>query len=585
MLRILFFFNLVFLLLSYSAQLNAQTNEDLEAALKNKNYPLAVDLYYKMGSDAWKRGDTKNSEELFQKGIRLSEDNKLSGQLQYGWYSLGLIQYNSNAYNDAIKSFEESLEYAKSNNDQESMARCQLYVGKSYFLRGRNRRSVNALEEALNIALKIKDLDLQKECYSWLSKSHKAMGNEEKAVQYDNSFTLINRDIERKTELSTMEEKISSVEKELESQEQTLESQEQTLESQLQALKSQEQTLKSKEQTLEKVSDSLKEIAKITKEQQLKIDLLNVEKELTDVTLKAKEAELENNKLIRNSLIFGLLLVGLLGAAIYKGYKDKMKASEEIHKKQMDIESSINYGLRIQQAMLPSKEKFEQLLPQSFVLFKPRNVVSGDFYWINELYNEKIAVAAVDCTGHGVPGAFMSMIGSNALDSIVNTYVDEPDKILHELHRRVLNALKQEETGNKDGMDMALCVIDTDRDQLYFSGAKNHLIYIKEGEVFQIRGDKHPIGGIRKVPASFTQHTIDLEGEMYFYMYSDGFVDQFGGPDNMKFMSKKFKTLIEKIHLLPMEEQKARLDEALATWKGDNKQTDDVLVIGFKLTV
>lgn len=575
MLRILFFFSLIAPLLFHFTELKAQTNKDPETALKNKNYALAVDIYYETGSAAWKSGDTKKARDLFTKGIELSEDHQLNKQAQHGWYSLGLVLYNSNEYNDAIKSFEKSQAYAKSGNDQEALARSGLYIGKSFSLKGRNRRAVNVLEEALAIALKINDLDLQKECYFWLSKNHKAMGNEAKSAEYTNSIALINRDLERKTELNSMEQQISSVKEELQYKGQVLEKVSDSLKGELQ----------SKGQVLEKVSDSLKEIARISEEQRLKIDLLNVEKELTDVSLQAKEAELENNKLIRNSLIIGFILVGLLGVVVYKGYKDKMKASEEIHKKQLDIESSINYGLRIQQAMLPSKEKFEELLPQSFVLFKPRNVVSGDFYWINELYNEKIAVAAVDCTGHGVPGAFMSMIGSNALDSIVNTYVDEPDKILHELHRKVFTALKQEETGNKDGMDMALCVIDTDRDQLYFSGAKNHLIYIKDGEVLQIRGDKHPIGGIRKVPASFSQHVIDLEGDMYFYLYSDGFVDQFGGPDNMKFMSKRFKTLIEEIYQLPMTEQKKRLDEAFAAWKGSQKQTDDVLVIGFKLSV
>lgn len=575
MLRNLFFFGFLILSSFCTDQLYAQTNQEVETALKNKNYALAVDLYYKMGSEAWGGGDNQRAMEFFEKGIDLSEDHQLKRQAQHGWYSLGLVQYNSSEYNDAVKSFEQSMEYARSVRNQEAVARSGIYIGKCFLLKGRNRKSVNALEEALNIALKIDDLDLQKECYALLSKNHKAMGNEAKAAEYENSIALINRDLERKTELNAMEEQISTVKEELQYKGQVLEKVSDSLKGELQT----------KGLVLERVSDSLKEIAEISREQQLKIDLLNVEKELTDVSLKAKEAELENNKLVRNSLIIGLILVGLLGVVVYKGYKDKMKASEEIHKKQLDIESSINYGLRIQQAMLPSKEKFEELLPQSFVLFKPRNVVSGDFYWINELYNEKIAVAAVDCTGHGVPGAFMSMIGSNALDSIVNTYVDEPDKILHELHRKVFTALKQEETGNKDGMDMALCVIDPDRDQLHFSGAKNHLIYIKEGEVFQIRGDKHPIGGIRKVPASFTQHTIDLEGEMYFYLYSDGFVDQFGGPDNMKFMSKRFKTLIEETYQLPMDEQKQKLEEAFTAWKGNHKQTDDVLVIGFKLTV
>jgi len=544
-------------LFALTTLVKAQTEKEAQSLLKNKNYTEAVKLYYQLGTSAWEAEQTEKSITLFEKGIEVSENNDLNDQAQQGWYSLGLVQFNSKNYNDAGKSFEESLEFAQKLNKKEEAANSQIFIGKSLFHRGRNRRSIRFLEDALSSALKINNVELQKECYLFLSKNYKELGDDEKVAEYEHSYSLISTDLERKSELSNMEDKISSVTEEL----------------------------ATKGQALEQVSDSLKEVQKITEEQRLSIDLLNAEKELADVTLQAQKAELKNNRLVRNSLIVGFILLGILAGVIYKGYKDKMKANEEIHKKQADIESSINYGLRIQQAMLPSKEKFEELLPESFVLFKPRDVVSGDFYWVKELYSEKIAVAAVDCTGHGVPGAFMSMIGSNALNSIVSGYVDEPDKILHELHGRVQTSLKQEETGNKDGMDMALCVIDTDRDKLYFSGAKNHLIYIKEGEVFQIRGDKHPIGGVGKVKASYTQHAVDLEGDMYFYLYSDGFVDQFGGPDNMKFMSKRFKRLLEENHEQPLSVQKEKLEEAFYSWKGNYKQTDDVLVIGFKISV
>jgi len=531
--------------------------EKIDQALQDNNQEKAIELYYDLGGVYWKQEELGKSIEFFEKGTTLSEDIDNSQLAQYGWYSKGLIALKRQDFNEATKSFKESYNYADKVGDTKAMCKSKLNLGKSYAGRNRIKRAIREVEDALQLAIKRGDNDLKQEAYLLLSNFYTSAGESIKAEEAYNNYTLLMKDSKHNQDIDEMEEQISSV----------------------------KQALKSQSHALEIAEDSLKEVKEISEKRQLQIDLLNTEKALTEVTLKAKDAELRNNRLVRNSLIVGFLLLGVLAVVIYKGYKDKMKANQEIHKKQVDIESSINYGLRIQQAMLPTKEKISSLLPQSFIFFKPRDVVSGDFYWVSELYNEKIAVAAVDCTGHGVPGAFMSMIGSNALDSIANTYVDEPDKILHELHQKVLTSLKQEETGNKDGMDMALCVIDTDRDKLYFSGAKNHLIYIKEGEVFQIRGDRHPIGGIGKVKASFTQHAVDLEGEMSFYLYSDGFVDQFGGPENMKFMSKRFKQLILEAYKLPMEEQRQKFEDAFNSWKGNGKQTDDILVMGFRVEV
>lgn len=539
------------------AQSIPDIKDKIDQALKANNQEKAIELYYDLGGVYWKQEELSKSIEFFEKGTTLSEDIDNSQLAQYGWYSKGLIALKRQDFNEATKSFKESYSYADKVGDTKAMCKSKLNLGKSYAGRNRLKRAIREVEDALQLAIKRGDNDLKQEAYLLLSDFYTSVGESIKAEEASNNYTLLKKDSKHNQDIDEMEEQISSV----------------------------KQALKSQSQALEIAEDSLKEVKEISEKRQLQIDLLNTEKALTEVTLKAKDAELRNNRLVRNSLIVGFLLLGVLAVVIYKGYKDKMKANQEIHKKQVDIESSINYGLRIQQAMLPTKEKIASLLPQSFIFFKPRDVVSGDFYWVSELYNEKIAVAAVDCTGHGVPGAFMSMIGSNALDSIANTYVDEPDKILHELHQKVLTSLKQEETGNKDGMDMALCVIDTDRDKLYFSGAKNHLIYIKEGEVFQIRGDRHPIGGIGKVKASFTQHAVDLEGEMSFYLYSDGFVDQFGGPENMKFMSKRFKQLILQVYKLPMEEQRQKFEDAFNSWKGNGKQTDDILVMGFRIEV
>jgi len=214
--------------------------------------------------------------------------------------------------------------------------------------------------------------------------------------------------------------------------------------------------------------------------------------------------------------------------------------------------------------------------------------VSGDFYWFKEIKNgaseKDFAFAAVDCTGHGVPGAFMSMIGMNALNSITSKGITNPDQILNSLHTEIRTALHQEETGNNDGMDVALCVFRKQKNVLEFSGAKNPLVYIQNNELTQIKGDIHPIGGSKSIPdMAFKKHKITLDKPTTVYLFSDGYRDQFGGKDNTKFMSKKFTRLLLEIHNLPMEKQKELLDIAIEEWKGKNVQTDDILVMGVKL--
>jgi serine phosphatase RsbU (regulator of sigma subunit) len=214
--------------------------------------------------------------------------------------------------------------------------------------------------------------------------------------------------------------------------------------------------------------------------------------------------------------------------------------------------------------------------------------VSGDFYWFSEIKNgvegNDFGFAAVDCTGHGVPGAFMSMVGMKALHAITGSGITKTDQILSFLHTEIRNALRQEETGNNDGMDVALCIYRKHKRLIEFSGAKNPLVYIKNNEMFQVKGDLHPIGGSKsKQNIVFKRHEILIDSPTTIYLFSDGFRDQFGGKDNTKFMSKKFTQLLFKIHQHPMEKQREMLAVALEQWKGNGHQTDDILVMGVKL--
>ncbi len=261
------------------------------------------------------------------------------------------------------------------------------------------------------------------------------------------------------------------------------------------------------------------------------------------------------------------------------------KQNEEIGRKNKDITDSIEYAKRIQTAILPLNETIQKYLPEYFILYRPRDIVSGDFYWF-AYNNGKIVIAAVDCTGHGVPGAFMSMIGAEILNTIVLSQgITDAGEILNLQHKYIRSALKQDTSDNQDGMDMALCVIDREKGILEFAGAKNPLIYItKDDELHKIRGDRQSIGGFQyEEQVSFKKHIIEIDSPMWFYIFSDGYQDQFGGVERRKFMTRNFYKLLHSIHQLPMEEQKRVLEETIETWMSGTSQTDDILVIGFKL--
>ncbi len=279
--------------------------------------------------------------------------------------------------------------------------------------------------------------------------------------------------------------------------------------------------------------------------------------------------------------------------------------NREILRKSGHIESSLNYAKRIQTATLPKIEDLRRVL-DCFVFYKPRDIVSGDFYWYVDLKpkpvyekmteahdakptfkglsNSKIVLAAVDCTGHGVPGAFMSMLGEQMLEKIVvETQVTEPGLVLDMLHRDIRKTLRQEQTNNRDGMDIALCVLDTQAGKLWFAGAKNPIYYIQNNELHTLKGDKMSIGGRGEM--RYATHEVLIDQPTVFYLFSDGFKDQFGGEQGRKFGPVRFRDLLLSIHKLPMEVQKQRLNDTFMQWmeQAHERQTDDVLVVGFAM--
>ena len=249
------------------------------------------------------------------------------------------------------------------------------------------------------------------------------------------------------------------------------------------------------------------------------------------------------------------------------------------------INNSIKYARRIQNAVMPTPEYLTEILPDYFILNKPRDIVSGDFYWV-EKKNNKLVVVAADSTGHGVPGAFMSMLGISMLNEIVNKEdCTGAGMILTELREKTKAILKQsgEQDEQKDGFDMALCIIDFENKKLEYAGAYNPLYLIRNNKLKEIKADKMPVGIHIKEKKNFTTHETELKSDDHIYLFSDGFIDQFGGEKNQKFKTKSFKDLIMSVHNKPLQTQKTILSDTFEEWKKDTDQLDDVLIFGIKI--
>ena len=313
---------------------------------------------------------------------------------------------------------------------------------------------------------------------------------------------------------------------------------------------------------------------------------------ITNGDLRERAEVSGNNEITRLTEKFNMMIAQLesytyeLEEKVKERTEKIEKQKEEIEEQKKHIMDSIYYARRIQNAILPSFSLIDTYLKDYFILYLPKDIVSGDFYWMNGVDN-LCMIAAVDCTGHGVPGAFMSIVGFNQLNYAVSVKkARSAATIMDELNAGVINTLNENLSENsiKDGMDMALCIINLEERKLEFAGANNPMVMIRNGEVTMYKGDRYPIGVYEGgVPKPFTNNDIDIFNGDCIYMFSDGYPDQFGGPDNKKFMLRRFQELLLEVHSLPMSQQKEALNRRLNEWKGDNEQIDDILVIGIRV--
>lgn len=358
--------------------------------------------------------------------------------------------------------------------------------------------------------------------------------------------------------------------------------------------------------------ESQKRMAELSTRYRLK------EKEQTIALLQQKnqiqELQANERRIVNYGLILGVILLSGIGMVLFSKYQLKTRANRELEaqkeainqqkekiekqrdeivvksklleESKQDITDSIMYAKRIQLSLLPEREHLKHLFPDSFVFFRPKDIVSGDFYWIHEV-GEKIIVAVLDCTGHGVPGAFMTVLSNSILNELVlENCVNAPNVILSVMDTKIREALHQNhpnENASTDGLDMAVCIIDRSNLELCYSGAQMSAYFTRQGELQQLKPNRHSLGGTFGSEKNFSNHCIQLNHGDMIYMASDGFQDQFGGPNDKKFLRTNFRSLLQQIHQEATPRQGQVVEEVFERWKGQQVQTDDVLVLGLRV--
>ncbi len=508
------------------------------------------------------------------KSIKIREHLKDTALLAAGYQNLGYVYYQAGFKDKATKSFIKAADYQNNNSDKSELAATYNNIAVLFQEQNNYKQALDYYEQSLLIYNANNDKLGQANSFSNMAELYKLTKDYVKAKFYLDKAMDAANELQSKISISAIYLKYSD-----------------WYLAQNQYQKSLEyfklaSAIKDSLTDVERNKQSEEAQAKYeTNEKDKEIQLLNKDKALKNIAFEQQTTQ-------RNAFILGFVLVLALVVFVYRSYREKKKdniiiESQKtlVEEKNKDITDSINYAKRIQEAILPTFELKNKLFPDSFVLFEPRDIVSGDFFWFTEKKEKKI-IAAVDCTGHGVPGAFMSMIGNVFLNEIVNGKdITSPAKILDNLRERIIVSLKQKGVGgeNRDGMDIGLLCFNEDNTSVAFSGANNPLWIISNGKLTEIKGNKQPIAFHEGHSSPFTQHTIALNKGDTLFLLTDGYADQFGGENGKKFKYKQLQDFLLTEQNATMPDLHDKLKNKLKKWKGDLAQVDDVLVIGIRV--
>ncbi len=574
--------------------------------------------YNNIGSVHLMQGSIQKSNETFEKALALYEELNYTDGIAICNINLGINYFNDGDFEKSLEYHKKALEIHKENDNKQGISICYGNMSEIY-------RNLDQLDKAVEYSLYSIELYQEMGYKEGLAASYVNVSNlnirltyaaelsDPKRISYSSrAVDYGNKALELAREMKSFSMENASAE------------------ALMYAYQNQNNFKKALEfanvfiATKDSMFREEKTNAMLEIETKYETEKKQQQIELQESQIIAKDATIKQQKTFRNALAAGFFAVVIIVLVFVQAYLQKRRANrkimeqneliseaneelqqlnEEINTQKEEIEAqrdhvfnqnkaitdSINYAQRIQSAMLPPETYIAELLNENFILYKPRDIVSGDFYWIKQV-NQYIVVVAADCTGHGVPGAFMSMLGISYLTEIVQRReITQANQVLNELRKQIKYSLRQHGGRDeaKDGIDMALCVFDLKNSMMQYSGANNSLYLIRDmdgkPELKEIKADRMPLGFYQGKDSSFTNHDIPLEQGDTIYVFSDGFIDQKGGKDNKKYMSKNFKNLLLKIHDQPMFDQKDILDKTLLEWMGSNSQMDDILVIGVRV--
>lgn len=472
------------------------------------------------------KGEDKRAMGFYKGSLELYENLKNKYQVFDPHTNVGNVYFRSRQYDSALYHYNKSLLIEEANDNLAGQAQALHHLGVTYEQLGRHNVSVDYLVDALELAQSVSSKPLLMDIYKSLSDSYFNQRNWLLAKDYLLLHGMVKDSIYNEESNRIISELGRTFEME---------------------------------------------------QQEQQIELLQKESEI-------QQLQLKNNRNSILAIVFGAAVLFCLVIFYYLKNQSNQKTKALLAAKNKEITESIHYAHSVQSAIL-DEESINRSFPESFILYRPKDIVSGDFYWHGKLNGSDI-LASVDCTGHGVAGAFMTVIGNSLLNQIiVEEKESTPAKILEKLDIKLRHTLKDKQVDiSNHGMDIAICKIDSKLKKLTFAGARSDLYFLRGGTINEIKGDRHTIGeNLNDDTKEFKQREIGFQTDDIYYLSSDGFADQFGEHSNKKFMKKKFKELLKSVHNFSLNEQRRRLESELDQWQGKLEQTDDILVMGVKI--
>ncbi len=620
-------FFLILLIYAFVIRLNAQNQKFPISRQDSANISIfeqqankyRANMYYKEESDCynkiadiwWEHNYFSAAADYYNKSLDINKKLANANGIAMINSNLALIYADKGDYNKSLEYFDKTLSIRKARKEKVGIIAAHINMSVVLNNLKRYNESVQHLERALDLAREMNDPVQMRSCYGMLSETYEKAGNSKKSMYYFELYRDFNELVENKKVKKAIDyAKEQKLQKELAEKENKIK--------ELEILKKNYELYTKGRKLKESESQKLSLLDTIS-EKDLKLKYIENEKKLE--TVRNQQTVLKNKLLIRNIILITSVFLLILFIVVFF-YIQKQKSNKLLKAKNTEIsqknkriqtqknnieelliktteahesiKKSIDYAAFIQSAMINKTPKLKDYLPDSFILYKPKDAVGGDFYWYAKVGN-KIIIAAVDCTGHGVPGAFLTVLGNNLLNQIVTiSKITNPSEILSKMHYYITETLNQKNGNNKDGMDIAICTVDTKESKLSFAGANNPLVLIKDNKMQIIKGNKYGLGGFadmlynRRIEITgkdnkrYDTHQFDIKKGTAIYLFSDGYQDQIGGNKTKKLRSSAFYKLLHSEYKLSPEQQKEKLNSFFNDWKGENEQVDDIVVIGIK---